>query len=303
MSFMSIPSHVLETWSKQGAVSTPKELRERIEKVLLNNDSKIKYKNLIDIYLQGSYRNSTNIIGSSDVDIVVQSNATFFSDISKLNSYERDMYNNTFQDATYIWSEFKADVVETLKNSFGSSNVIVGNKSIKVFTEYYEADVIPCFEYRKYTSFSNFKNSEDYISGIKFFTTNENSTIINYPKKHYIFGSNKNKKVDYNYKPTIRIFKNIKKRLLNKNVITKELASSYFIENLLYNVPNNYFTLQNTSERVYNILKWLNNNKNYFPTFLCQNEQVYLFGSSQEQWNQADAENFISEVIRFWNRY
>ena len=53
------------------------KFKRKIEKVLTANESKIKRKNQLDIYLQGSYRNNTNIFGSSDVDIVVQSNATF----------------------------------------------------------------------------------------------------------------------------------------------------------------------------------------------------------------------------------
>ena len=68
----------LDYWSQKGATQAPKNLR-KIEKVLTANESKIKRKNQLDIYLQGSYRNNTNIFGSSDVDIVVQSNATFLA--------------------------------------------------------------------------------------------------------------------------------------------------------------------------------------------------------------------------------
>ena len=72
---MTIPTKIGLLVSK-GATQAPKNLR-KIEKVLTANESKIKRKNQLDIYLQGSYRNNTNIFGSSDVDIVVQSNATF----------------------------------------------------------------------------------------------------------------------------------------------------------------------------------------------------------------------------------
>lgn len=65
---MTIPTETVDSWSKQGATKTPKILREQIEKVLTDDRSKIKRKNQLDIYLQGSYRNSTNILGSSDVE-------------------------------------------------------------------------------------------------------------------------------------------------------------------------------------------------------------------------------------------
>lgn len=298
---MTIHKEILDSWSKQGATKAPKILRERIEKVLTNDRSKIKKKNQLDIYLQGSYRNNTNILGSSDVDIVVQSNATFFSNISKLDTYEREIYNKTFDDATYTWRYFKNDVIETLKNAFGSSNVKVGNKSIKIITENYEADVIPCFEHRKYEYFGNNEKERTYIPGIQFYTTNENNIVINYPKKHYSFGVDKNNRTNNKYKPTVRIFKNIKKRLLEQKKITSKVTSSYFIENLLYNVPDRYFNIENSSISVANILNWLISNVDSFPMFVCQNNQINLFGSTQEQWNEEDARNFIFEVNKFWD--
>ncbi|GEQ09397.1 nucleotidyltransferase [Staphylococcus haemolyticus] len=300
---MTIPTKKLDYWSQKGATQAPKNLREKIEKVLTANESKIKRKNQLDIYLQGSYRNNTNIFGSSDVDIVVQSNATFFSNISKLEAYERKIYNQTFDEATYTWRYFKNDVIKTLQYAFGSSNVEIGNKSIKIFTEDYEADVIPCFEYRNYLSFGNSEEDREYIPGIKFFTTDKGESIINYPKKHYVFGVDKNERTNNYYKPTIRIFKNIKKQLIKQKRITKKVVSSYFIESLLYNVPDRYFCIDNASNRVADILNWLTKNQDSFSTFICQNEQMNLFASSQEQWNEEDADKFIFEINKFWNEW
>ena len=72
---MTIPTKIGLLVSK-GATQAPKNLREKKRKYLLLMNRKLR-KNQLDIYLQGSYRNNTNIFGSSDVDIVVQSNATF----------------------------------------------------------------------------------------------------------------------------------------------------------------------------------------------------------------------------------
>ncbi len=300
---MTIPSSVLESWSNQGATTTPKLLREKIEKKLLGENSKIQRKNELDIYIQGSYRNNTNIYGNSDVDIVVQHDATFFSDLSALDTYEKNIYESAFADATYRWDEFKRDVIKTLEDAFGKGNVEIGNKSIRIDDGSYEADVVPCFEYRKYTSFGTSEYERQYIRGIKFFTTNERRSVVNYPKEHYANGANKNQKVNTRFKPTIRIFKNMKKKLVDKNMLTKEEAPSYFLENLLYNVPDNYFNNSDVANRVYNILKWLGDNRNSLSEFVCQNEQIYLFGPSQEQWNETDAKNFIDQVINLWNEW
>ncbi|MGN7484987.1 nucleotidyltransferase domain-containing protein [Priestia megaterium] len=300
---MSISKGTLEAWSSQGATATPKALREKIEKKLTGENSKIQRKNQLDIYLQGSYRNNTNIYGNSDVDIVVQSDATFFSDVTELDTYEVSLYKSAFSDATYTWSDFKNEIIETLEDAFGKESVEVGNKSIKIDDGSYEADVVPCFEYRKYISFGELESQREYIPGIKFFTTKENRSVVNYPKEHYSKGAKKNQSVENRFKPTIRIFKNMKRKLIEKDMITKEEVPSYFLENLLYNVPDELFDNSEIANRVYDILKWLGDNRYSLSEFICQNEQIYLFGSSQEQWNEVDAQKFINQIIILWNEW
>lgn len=300
---MAIPVSTLETWSNQGATQTPKSLREKIERKLTESESKVQRKQQLEIYLQGSYRNSTNIYGNSDVDVVVQNDATFFSDVSDLDTHETAIYKSAFSDATYTWEDFKSEVIETLEDSFGVHNVEVGNKSIKIDDGSYEADVIPCFEYRKYTSFGESVEEREYIPGIKFYTTNESRGVVNYPKEHYSKGAAKNQRVSMRYKPTIRIFKNIKKKLIEKDMINKDQVPSYFVENLLFNVSDECYDESSISTRVYNVLKWLQDNSGTLSQFLCQNEQIYLFGYSQEQWNQEDASAFITQAITLWNEW
>ncbi|MDN6571987.1 MAG: nucleotidyltransferase [Staphylococcus equorum] len=300
---MTIPSSKLEIWSKQGATDAPKTLREKIERNLKGDKSKIQQKDQLKIFLQGSYRNSTNIHGNSDVDVVVQHDTTFSKDISNLKKYEVDIYESVYSPATYSWEEFKREVVKTLCLTFGVENVEIGNKSIKIDGGEYEADVIPCFEHRDYLSFGSNEENRIYTTGIKFYTTKDNRPVINYPKKHYQNGSEKNTRVNGFYKPTIRIFKNFKRKLVEQGAINKEQAPSYFVENLLYNVPNEYYDNPDVSDRVYNILKWLNGNKSNYNRFNCQNAQVRLFGNTPEQWNEKDAKKFVSSVINLWNEW
>lgn len=300
---MAIPISTLEIWSNQGATQTPKALREKIEKNLTGVNSKVQRKNQLEIYLQGSYRNSTNIYGNSDVDVVVQSDATFFSDVSDLDTHEKAIYERAFSKATYTWEKFKGEVIETLQDSFGVQNIEVGNKSIKIDAGNYEADVVPCFEYRKYITFGESNEEREYIPGIKFYTTNEHRSVVNYPKEHFSHGAAKNQRVSMRYKPTIRIFKNLKRKLIDEGMINKEQAPSYFIESLLYNVADHCYNESNISSRVYNVLKWLQDNRDSMSQFICQNEQTYLFGITQEQWNEEDARTYINQAITLWNEW
>jgi tRNA nucleotidyltransferase (CCA-adding enzyme) len=68
---MVIPEKQLETWTNQGAVTSAQKAHESIRAALAAQTSPIKDMN-VDIFLQGSYRNFTNIYGDSDVDVVVK---------------------------------------------------------------------------------------------------------------------------------------------------------------------------------------------------------------------------------------
>ncbi len=114
---MGIPESQFETWSHQGALVTSKATHESIRNALEANASPIKDKN-VEVYLQGSYKNDTNIRGDSDVDIVVQLNSTFQHDLSDLSESESLLFNQNYSDAIYGWENFRADVLTALKSSY-----------------------------------------------------------------------------------------------------------------------------------------------------------------------------------------
>lgn len=296
---MSISEEKLESWARQGAVTTSKNTHESVRFALTSNKSKIKDKN-IEIFLQGSYKNTTNIRGDSDVDIVVKLNDTFYKDISLLNEEERNLYNKDFVSANYSWHDFRLDVLETLKEYYGVYSIEEGNKSIKINegSNRLSADVVVCTQFRKYISYNGSYDS-NYIEGISFFTLQENRRVINFPKKHYHNGVEKNRNSNGLLKPMTRIFKNMKSYLVEKNHINKSTAPSYFIENLLYNVSNNQFngTYQNA---VYNILKCLETAE--IDKFICQNNVDKLFGDKAEQWNIVDFNKFYANLVALWNK-
>ena len=80
---MAIPENQLETWSRQGATASATALYERI-RTALKNDTALQGRDF-DVFLQGSYRNSTNIYGDSDVDVVAMLKETFKPDYDYLD--------------------------------------------------------------------------------------------------------------------------------------------------------------------------------------------------------------------------
>lgn len=297
---MPIPESQLETWSHQGAVTTAKQTHESIRKALhpYTWPTGVKY----EVYLQGSYKNTTNIRGDSDVDVVAQLDSTFESDLSELTDYQKILHKQAHPDATYLWKNFRADVLTALRNYFGYSAVDdTGNKSLKVVgnSNRLPADVVACIQFRKYKYFRSL-NDQNYVEGMLFWTLREGRKVINFPKVHYQNGTEKNGRTSSRYKPTIRIFKNARTYLVNQGIISKELAPSYFLECLLYNVPDRNFTF-NHQNTFCNVVNWLQEAN--MTRFLCQHEQFPLFGNTPEQWSSSNTKDFLDMLVDLWHNW
>ena len=305
---MAIPERQLQTWSNQGAVqssaATHKSVENCIKKVSWNDD--VNYVT----YLQGSYPNYTNIYGNSDVDLVVEFRSIFSKNLSALTQEQKRQFDSDYDDAKYSLASFKKAVIEQLKKCYGDNNVEIGNKAVVVKGDgsRLDCDVVVCNPYRKYNSYSSL-NKSDYIEGIIFKTEHDvpQKTIINYPKVHLKNGSIKNRQenTNGNFKPSVRVLKNMKAAMVNRGYITKELAPSYFLECLMYNSNNSNYRKSTYSDIMVSIINqfYNDNNDGTMTTYLVQNEQRKLFGSEDQQWNIADATTFVTQLIKFWNEY
>ena len=80
-----IPEDRLTAWSNQGGTTNSIAAHTSVRNALLANDSGLNRPDF-EIFLQGSYRNSTNIRADSDVDVVVQLNQPYYKDTSRLIS-------------------------------------------------------------------------------------------------------------------------------------------------------------------------------------------------------------------------
>lgn len=306
---MSISEMQLQAWSSQGATKTAQITHEYIRNAIAASSSPLIQKGLtegqdFEIYLQGSYKNTTNIRGDSDVDIVVQLNQVFYSDISALTLHERQQYAAAFSDATYGWSSFRIDVLSALQNYCGWANIDnTGNKSIKLkqTSGRLAADIVPCMQHRKYTSF--YSNQGIFVEGMKFWTQREARPVVNFPKVHFKNGAAKNSasRTNGQYKPIVRMFKNARGSLVNSGTISKDVAPSYFLECLLYNVPDNLFG-SNLQQSYLDILVGLFDAlpQRSGASFMCQNEQSLLFGDTEEQWSQKPALEILAALTRLW---
>lgn len=283
---MAIPESQLEIWSHQGAVATAKATADSVKNALNTYNS---WPDGVDfeVYLQGSYKNDTNIRGDSDVDVVVQLNSTFYSNLSES---QKSILGLT--PASYSLQTFRVEVLNVLKGYYGQSQIVEGNKSIKIKANSgrLPADVVVCSQYRYYKPI----NSYDFIEGMCFWTGNDNRQVINYPKTHYDNGVSKHQNSNGWHKPTVRLFKNLRGNLAG------DATPSYFLECMLYNVPSMKFGTS-YGDTFCSVVNWLNENR--LDDFICQNSRLNLFGPTQEQWNTTQAKEFIKNLISVWNNW
>lgn len=302
---MSISEKQLVTWANQGAeaasATTYVSIKSAIESINWAND--ITYS----IYLQGSYRNKTNIYGDSDVDVVFEVTSIFYHNISELDSNSQLLFERDFPGTgKYTLDQFKETLKEKFEKLYGVQYVQVGGKTITVLKNSgrLNCDIVCCFQFHGYSSYTLWtKNS--YNKGIKFHDSKKNRWVVNFPEQHYQNGVDKNDKsrTNNNYKPFVRIVKNFRSALVDKQRITDDLAPSYFIQCLLYNVPDKCFWGGNWQQILILVLNQLSvdlTNKN-IGTYICQNGIIPLFGNSPEQWDIAKATTFINQVIKLNN--
>ncbi|WP_417910601.1 nucleotidyltransferase [Candidatus Electronema sp. PJ] len=298
---MPIPESQLETWSHQGSITQSSNTYNTIKNVLEASTTPYADKNF-KVFLQGSYGNDTNIYAESDVDIVIRLDDCFQSDLSTLTEEEKAAYKSAFSDATYTHVDFKRDVLSVLTEQYGAAAVKAGDKAIAIDASgsRRKADVIVAIQFRRYFKFRS-SNDSEYVEGICFWN-GKGERIANYPKQHSANLTAKHQNTSRWLKPLARVFKNMRSRMVDDVLIKAGVAPSYYIEGLLYNVPNEKLT-SNYQECVVNTLNWYRQGASK-PDLVCANEQYYLLRDGQHTcWNQANCDAFVEAAVKLWNEW
>lgn len=281
-----------ETADREEAKETHHEIREDLEEGELKGVSKgLEFKTK----LQGSYRNTTMVYGSGDVDILVIRNDTYLADFSNVESPTHDPPT---KNPKRMFEEHREGVYRTLQAQYGQNAVKQNDKAIELDAEKLPlgADVVPTLRYRRYWE----RTPPDYTNGIVFWSR-EDVRVENFPRWHRIQGTLKNDRTNGQYKPTIRLFKNLRNALVNEGEIDKENASSYYIECLLSNIPDSIIREPDLRERVEATLEQLESDAaENFPNHTMQHGMKPLFGSHPTQWDVTHGRTFIDAAREFY---
>jgi hypothetical protein len=293
---MPIPNSQLQTWTNQGSTVNSSRTHTLIRNVLADYDwpEQMDYED----YLQGSYRNATNIRGESDVDIVIECTSVFYNN---LTNDEKRLLN--FSKSSHTIDRFRAEAVNALEDYFGKKYVDSSRpNAIKVSPDgsgsnRLYADVVICAQYRRYDSL------KETARGITFWNQETGDQIINYPKLHFKYGATKNDACSGTYKQTVRMFKNARSYICGDDTKRLKRFASYFVECLIFNVPPQHFRGATWKEDFVSIVNYLNG---VLPTdeatkFVTQSRRHWLFNKSQ--WNKEDAIEFVDALINLWNNW
>lgn len=294
---MPISEAQLETWAKQGPTAQFTATYDTLQAVL-NDSNAPYYPKDYTIFLQGSYKNDTNVYGDSDVDVVMRLNQTFYTDLDQLSEEDKKLWNASRSDADYSLSQFKTDVLSWLTKKYGS-DVTSGSKAIFVRgnDSRRDADVLVCAKLRRYHRFKSWED-QSYTEGICFFRS-DGTRIDNFPTQHSDNCTQKQKDTNDWFKRTVRVYKNLRNTMIQKNLIEDGLAPSYFLEGLLYNAPAAQFG-GTAQQNFTDTLDWLN--KADRSKFVCANEQYYLFhATSAVTWRAEKCAKFLDAAIDYWN--
>lgn len=271
------------------------ENAERAVRKAIDASKKLSTKT-IEVFVQGSYANRTNVRQDSDVDICVLYKDAFFPDYSMSHGLTGAALG--FGDGHYPYSEFKNDLQTALKSYFGADSVTRGNKACDIHANTYriDADVVPCFEHRRYLGTVE---SHWYESGTHLIP-DKGAEIINWPRQNYDNGVAKNDATGRRFKAVVRILKRLRYEMIANGHKVAEPIPSYLLECLAWNVPKECFGHDEYRADVRHAIAHLWNETRTVEQ--CKewgeiNELKYLFHAVQP-WTREQVNSFLDAA---WN--
>lgn len=263
-----------------------------------------RFANLgLTVEAKGSWANNTNVSSDSDMDIKVEFTRRVFKGVktTEMSFWELYLQNREY---TGPWSaeEFRSELGIALKkvssNMDATHNVAFYVPSVPGSRP--DTDVVPCFTY------IHDSNSGRPTSQGTVVFTKDGKHIINWSQQQLDNGRTKNVATGRRYKYAVRALKAVENDLARAGAI-KELPS-YFMECLVYNVPNSIFLgssfdfLSSSFDHAFRgVLTHLRGTLDWWfgntDAMTEPNEIKKLFGQTQK-WTASDGRKLVAEA---WN--
>ena len=293
---MTIAENQLETWSQQGKTAQFTATYNSIRDNLLAESAPYPVKK-VEVRLQGSYGNDTNVWADSDVDIVLKHNGAFYHDLSNMNEEKQAAFKNAYgADAEYGYPHFKKDALAWIEELYEDEVDTSGKKAVKIIgnSSRRNADIIICQQFRRYHDFNGI-GQERFDPGICFYVGN--NRIENFPVQHSENCTAKHQETG-NFKHMVRIFKNMRNRMIDADGLEEGVAPSYFIEGMLWNVPKDNFagTYQDAWVKCFNWLVTTDKTK-----LTTASGKHYLIRNGHSVcWSTENFNTFTAALKEYW---
>jgi hypothetical protein len=300
---VAIPEAQLETWTHLGSVQQSSVTYQSIKCVLEHQDAPFSSRS-VDAFLQGSYLNDTNIYGDSDVDIVLRTRALFHYNIDTLPEPQKAEFKRVHPNPSqYRLGDFRKEVISWLDQKYSGDLDTSGKKTLKLKANgnRRSSDILLVAPHKKYTRYlSDRAADQTFLEGVLFITT-DGAHVINYPKQHLDNMTARHQASNSWLKPTVRIYKNMRNRMVEKSLIKPGTAPSYFLEGMLSNVALDQFG-KSWSATVENTFTWIGS---HAPAeYMCANGIVPLIGdNSSTSWPIQGYIDWLDGMRRLWNSW
>ena len=293
--FVKYSEETLKSWKTPASNTEEQRINNTINMIKSAIDGCANLNDLdIDIFVQGSYANNTNVRTNSDVDVCVMLTSTFYTEYP--DGKTREDYG--FIEGTMSFDEYKQRIKNAIVNKFGADSVSIGNKSLKIRSNSYHinADVVVAFMLKNYKIIES-TDPEKYVEGTRFFDIN-GMMVTNFPKVHLANGTKKNNATNHQYKFLVRMFKKIRNNMVDDHIINEDKISSFLTECLVWNIPNEIITGYDTWEEtirqsilyLFNAIK-SDKHKEWGEVSEC----LYLFHSGRK-WTDKDVQAFLESM-------
>lgn len=289
---------LLSDWIRPSSDSE-KEQQDRAERMVMDAiTGHPAFKGVrLRVYVKGSYPNNTNVRRDSDVDVVVEMLECSYSDYapgvtppsySPLPSY----------DGPWTPTVWRAEVTRALVNAFGASAVDTSGKIAlnisAVPGSRPSADVVPSFVYYRYDD--AFRSSVEQGSCV--FTTG-GTKVVNWPAQQFDNGRSKNWRTNRRYKSYVRALKNAENALVEVGTISD--LPSYFMECIVFNVPDSTLTAGSLDYGFQETLRWLwlhLEDGSAYESWVEPNRNKWLFKEDQK-WSIEDGKDLVLATWRY----
>ncbi|WP_221965451.1 nucleotidyltransferase family protein [Rhizobium laguerreae] len=233
------------------------------------------------------------------MDVVLCTDSIFYYDLSSLDALGKARFEQAFPGVgAYSYADFKKDAGSWLTANYGQ-DVITGSKAISIRGNgnRRDADVLPAVQFRHYWSFPSASNS-DFAQGIVFWKA-DGTRVVNFPRQHSENCRAKHQRTSSWFKPTVRVFKNMRNRMIGDGFLEDGVAPSYYIEGLLSNAADACFghSFERTFLSCVNYLLRLDKDN-----MTCANGVHWLVRDGEEVcWPSANFSTFMTALPAYWD--